>query len=84
MVLLGRLGDSPEPVSALRIVSPCIFVALYYDKGGNVIEDGVVDTHQWLLMRREVMEMDDIKGWSTRNQRGIFKFLRATGLDWLI
>jgi len=35
-------------------------------------------------MRREVMEIDGIKGWSTRHQRGIFKFLRATGLDWLI
>jgi hypothetical protein len=25
-----------------------------------------------------------LKGWSPRNQRGIFKFLRATALDWLI
>jgi phosphatidylserine/phosphatidylglycerophosphate/cardiolipin synthase-like enzyme len=41
-------------------------------------------TPEWLQMRREVMEVDGIKGWSTRKQRGIFKFLRATGLDWLI
>ena len=41
-------------------------------------------TPEWLQMRREVMEIDGIKGWSTRHQRGIFKFLRATGLDWLI
>ena len=41
-------------------------------------------TPEWLQMRREVMEAGGIKGWSTRNQRGIFKFLRATGLDWLI
>jgi phosphatidylserine/phosphatidylglycerophosphate/cardiolipin synthase-like enzyme len=242
MVLLGRLGDSLEPGSAMRVVSPYIFIARYYDKDGNVIEDGALDAHQWLRehpenrievvtnsvltsdnflaqsiidmdvgprmfltpemeeawvssleagefnpavveseewqrlinhpqlflyqtgkldaallgkgdeyygklhakfiiggdvafvgtanfdyrsrlfnnemgfflknpellddldeafemlkaqsyrwgtpewlqMRREVMEVDGIKGWSTRNQRGIFKFLRATGLDWLI
>ena len=242
MVLLGRLGDSLEPGSALRVVSPYIFIARYYDKEGNVIEDGALDAHQWLSehpenrievvtnsvltsdnflaqsiidmdvgprlfltpemeevwlsgleegefnpavveseewqrlinhpqiflyqtgkldaallgkgdehygklhakfliggdigfvgtanfdyrsrlfnnelgfflrnpellddldeafeilkaqsyrwgtpewlqMRREVMEVDGIKGWSTRNQRGIFKFLRATGLEWLI
>jgi len=41
-------------------------------------------TPEWLQMRREVMEIGGIKGWSTRHQRGIFKFLRATGLDWLI
>ena len=39
---------------------------------------------EWLQMRRQVMELGGMKGWSTRNQRGIFKFLRATGLDWLI
>lgn len=242
MVLLGRLGDNLEPGSAMRVVSPYIFIARYYDKDGNVIEDGALEAHQWLSehpenrievvtnsvltsdnflaqsiidmdvgprlfltpemeeawlssldesefnpavveseewqrlinhpqlflyqigkldaallgegdeyygklhakfliggdiafvgtanfdyrsrlfnnemgfflknpellddldeafemlkaqsyrwgtpewlqMRREVMEVDGIKGWSTRNQRGIFKFLRATGLDWLI
>ena len=41
-------------------------------------------TPEWLQMRREVMEVNGIKGWSTRHQRGIFKFLRTTGLDWLI
>ncbi|MDH3987061.1 MAG: phospholipase D-like domain-containing protein, partial [Gammaproteobacteria bacterium] len=48
MVLLGRLGDSLEPGSALRVVSPYIFVPRYYDKEGNVIEDGALDAHQWL------------------------------------
>ncbi len=41
-------------------------------------------TPEWLEMRRQVMEVDGIKGWSTRHQRSVFKFLRATGLDWLI
>jgi len=41
-------------------------------------------TPEWLEMRRQVMKVKGIKGWSTRHQRGIFKFLRATGLDWLI
>ncbi len=39
---------------------------------------------EWLQMRREVMKIDGMKGWSTRNQRFIFKFMRTTGLDWLI
>ena len=39
---------------------------------------------EWLEMRREVMRVRGMKGWSTRQQRRIFKFLRATGLDWLI
>jgi putative cardiolipin synthase len=39
---------------------------------------------EWLQMRKEVMKISGIKGWSTRKQRFIFKFLRATGLDWLI
>jgi len=39
---------------------------------------------EWLKMRRQVMNAGGMKAWSTRRQRGIFKFLRATGLDWLI
>ena len=39
---------------------------------------------EWLKMRREVMKAGGLKGWSTRNQRGIYKFMQATGLDWLI
>jgi cardiolipin synthase C len=48
MALLGSLDDNLEPGSALRIVSPYIFVARYYDKDGNLIQDGAVDAHQWL------------------------------------
>jgi len=48
MALLNKLGDSLPPGSAMRIVSPYIFVARYYDKEGNVIEDGVLDAHEWL------------------------------------
>ena len=39
---------------------------------------------EWLQMRKEVMKISGMKGWSTRQQRLIFKFMRATGLDWLI
>lgn len=39
---------------------------------------------EWLQMRKEVMKIKGMKGWSTRKQRFIFKFMRATGLDWLI
>jgi phosphatidylserine/phosphatidylglycerophosphate/cardiolipin synthase-like enzyme len=39
---------------------------------------------EWLQMRKEVMKIRGLKGWSTRNQRLIFKFMRTTGLDWLI
>jgi len=35
-------------------------------------------------MRRQVMAAGGIKGLSTRYQRPIFKFMRATGIDWLI
>lgn len=41
-------------------------------------------TPEWLQMRKEVMKLSGVKGWSTRKQRFIFKFMRATGLDWLI
>ncbi len=30
------------------------------------------------------MKAGGLKGWSTRNQRGIYKFMQTTGLDWLI
>jgi len=48
MALLEKLGDSLDPGSSIRIVSPYIFVARYYDKEGNVVEDGVIETHEWL------------------------------------
>jgi len=39
---------------------------------------------EWLQMRRELMKTDGIKGKTTRKQRSIYKFMRATGLEWLI
>ena len=41
-------------------------------------------TPEWLEMRKQVIELGGMKGWSTRHQRSIFKFMRATGIDWLI
>jgi putative cardiolipin synthase len=41
-------------------------------------------TPEWLEMRKQVIDLGGMKGWSTRNQRPIFKFMRATGIDWLI
>jgi phosphatidylserine/phosphatidylglycerophosphate/cardiolipin synthase-like enzyme len=37
---------------------------------------------EWLEMRRQVMKLDGIKGASVRNQRSIFRTLRATGLEY--
>lgn len=48
MHLLGMLGDDLVTEGSLRIVSPYMFVARYYDEEGNVVEDGVADIHQWL------------------------------------
>jgi putative cardiolipin synthase len=39
---------------------------------------------EWLEMRKQVIDLGGMKGWSTRYQRSIFKFMRATGIDWLI
>jgi putative cardiolipin synthase len=41
-------------------------------------------TPEWLEMRKQVIGLGGMKGWSTRHQRSIFKFMRATGIDWLI
>jgi len=41
-------------------------------------------TPEWLEMRKQVMAINGMKGWSTRYQRSIFKFMRTTGLDWLM
>jgi hypothetical protein len=34
-------------------------------------------------MRQQVNELKGIKGWSTRNQRSVYKTLNKLGLDWL-
>ena len=39
---------------------------------------------EWLQMRRETMDIGGLKGWTARHQRFIYRFLRATGLYWLI
>ncbi|GMR05807.1 MAG: hypothetical protein BMS9Abin25_0382 [Gammaproteobacteria bacterium] len=38
---------------------------------------------EWLQMRNEVMKVSGFKGWTVRNQRLNYKFLKATGTDWL-
>lgn len=38
---------------------------------------------EWLQMRREVTEIGGLKGLTVRYQRQIYKFMKATGLDWL-
>lgn len=55
----------------------------------DIFEDLKADSYrwgtpEWLEMRRQVMATGGIKGWTTRHQRFIFKFMRATGVDWLI
>jgi phosphatidylserine/phosphatidylglycerophosphate/cardiolipin synthase-like enzyme len=41
-------------------------------------------TPEWLEMRRKVMAKKGMKSWMVRHQRGLYKFMKATGLDWLI
>jgi putative cardiolipin synthase len=37
---------------------------------------------EWLEMRQRVVEMGGVKGWTTKHQGSLFRFLRATGLKW--
>ena len=39
---------------------------------------------EWLQMRKELMKAGGMKGRTTRQQRSIYKSMRATGLEWLI
>ena len=48
MRILEEHGDKVIIDGTLRIVSPYMFIALYYDADGNVIQDGAADIHQWL------------------------------------
>jgi len=55
----------------------------------DIFEDLKADSYrwgspEWLNMRKQVIDLGGMKGWSTRHQRSIFKFMRATGIDWLI
>ena len=36
----------------------------------------------WLEMRRRLVDQGGMKGWTTRHQSTLFRFLRATGLKW--
>lgn len=38
---------------------------------------------EWLELRRKTLDVEGMKGWSTRHQRKIYKTLMATGLYWL-
>jgi putative cardiolipin synthase len=40
-------------------------------------------TPEWFAMRQQVMQMPGMKGWSSRRQRTVYRFLKALGLDWL-
>ncbi|MEN8206159.1 MAG: phospholipase D-like domain-containing protein [Pseudomonadota bacterium] len=60
-----NLADNPNSITSildahedelltdgtLRIVSPYLFIARYYDADGNVIHDGAADIHHWLNER---------------------------------
>lgn len=48
MRLILELTEKMPPGSTLRIVSPYLFIARYYDADGNLVEDGVVNIHSWL------------------------------------
>lgn len=37
---------------------------------------------EWLEMRRRMRELKGSKAWGLRNQRGVYKTLKGTGLDW--
>lgn len=38
---------------------------------------------EWLEMRNKLRQQKGFKAWGARNQRGIYRFLRGTGLHWL-
>jgi len=38
---------------------------------------------EWLEMRRKSMDIKGTKGFTTRQQRKVYKTLKATGLHWL-
>jgi putative cardiolipin synthase len=59
-----------------------------YDDLNNIITDLKSKSHlwgtpEWLEMRKMLMSQDGMKASTTRKQRGIFKSIRYTGLDWL-
>jgi phosphatidylserine/phosphatidylglycerophosphate/cardiolipin synthase-like enzyme len=48
MYVLSEYGDELEENGVLRIVSPYMFIARYYDSEGNVVHDGAEEVKQWL------------------------------------
>jgi putative cardiolipin synthase len=50
----------------------------------SLIENSLLwGSPEWLQMRQETGELSGTKGYSVRNQRSMYKFLRSTGLLWL-
>lgn len=59
-----------------------------YDDLSKIVEDLKSKSHlwgtpEWLEMRKKLMESDGTKASTTRKQRGIFKTLDWTGIEWL-
>jgi putative cardiolipin synthase len=59
-----------------------------YDDLNNIITDLKSKSHlwgtpEWLEMRKLLVSRDSSKASTTRKQRGIFKTIRNTGLEWL-
>ena len=48
MYVLSEYGDELDENGVLRIVSPYMFIAKYYDAEGNVVHDGAEELKQWL------------------------------------
>ncbi|WP_305802113.1 hypothetical protein, partial [Thiolapillus sp.] len=46
--LIAEFGEDLDKESRLRLVSPYLFMAKYYDSEGNVVTDNVSDIHRWL------------------------------------
>ncbi len=59
-----------------------------YDDLNKIVDDLKSNSHlwgtpEWLEMRKRLMARKGFKSSTTRNQRGIYKALRYTGLKWL-
>lgn len=48
MHLIYELTEKMPPGSTIRIVSPYLFIARYYDKDGTLVEDRATHIHNWL------------------------------------
>jgi hypothetical protein len=48
MFILWQFGEQLHKDGVLRVVSPYMFIAKYYDADGNVVHDGAVEVRKWL------------------------------------